>query len=693
MSILNKFLISIVCLISFIISISTHALANTSVQIKQNQECTEFKDEIPAFFIRGTLVVPENWDAPNGKKINIFYYGQTHINHKSETPVVFFNGGPSQNSHISFGQFQTSTQSSLVPIIYIDQRGTGCSTSYPDSKSADFLERMQHYGSRSIVKDAEALRTHLLGPNKKWKVFGQSYGGLIAHRYLEIAPEGLSAVYAHGYSVMIDWRLFYKYRLLSQKRIIEDYFGKAPSDRELIINIKKQIPDNKCFDNQIIKICGSSVIDATVLLLGFPSSWGNLHASLKSLVNADGTLHQNHLKNFVQNFILNTFSYNPLPLAIIAKLEMNSDDNDQCTEALKQLKVDGETPDAWLLNECRLSQSIQYLSPSADGAWLEQFKAKDPLNLKKIEQNLISHNKINFYLYSGELDAYVPKATFITEVNQLVALKNFHYSNFESSGHDGYLTESLIWDNIKIPGVAIFRKRIKTEKTSAEFETNPIVIKGYMEGYNYPQLEEKITKTWDFVKNQFKLTGTVTPPTIYFSPFIFSKEDPEWLQKQKLWISTHAEIWDDWNKISQGKPPVEEGNPFPDWFAGFQYYNTALIQVNPFATFFPYYKYDNFGNPNDLAGLGYYSVGHELHHYALNLKNIPVKLHHCIFVLKHKDETKDHLMNQLANFLVNNQISSALAFLRGSQVEERFKPCEQLSADEQKTAKNYLDSF
>ncbi len=232
----------------------------------------------------------------------------------------------------------------------------------------------------------------------------------------------------------------------------------------------------------------------------------------------------------------------------------------------------------------------------------------------------------------------------------------------------------------------------KAKINSDDTNQNPIVIKGHMEGYNYPQLEEKISKTWNYILKKFKINGQV-PPTIYFSPFVFAKEDPEWVKKQKSWITTHPEIWDDWNAISHGKPPVEEGNPFPDWFAAFQYYGTTLIQVNPFASFFPYYKYDAYGNLNDVAGLGYYSVGHELHHYALNLVNIPIKLHHCIFVLTPKDATKDYLMNQLADFLVNNQISSSLAYLRGSQVEEQLNPCEKLSDDEQKIAQKYLDSF
>lgn len=682
MSKMNKFLIIFAYFFGF-----TFASLKVSAN---NQECINFKNEIPAFFIQGSITVPENWDQPEGRKISVFYYGQTHINKKSETPVVFFNGGPSQSSHIPFGQFQTNAKSSQIPIIYIDQRGTGCSSGYPDLQDENFINRIQHYGSRSIVKDAEALRVHLLGPQKKWKVFGQSYGGFIAHRYLEIAPEGISSIYIHGNALMADWRLFYKQRLLSQKRIIENYFSIAPKDRELLIAIKKQIPESQCFENTSIKICGAAVIDAAVLLLGFPSSWDNLHISLKSLVSSDGIINQNRLKIFVQGFIFNAFSNNPVPLALIAKLELNSgDDIDQCSEAIKQIKADGDNPDSWPLNECRLSQSIQYLKVDNESSIIEKFKIKDFIDLKIIEQNLISHKNIHFYLYSGELDAYVPKETFTAEIQQLHHLKNFHYLNFETSGHDGYLTEATLWDDINTysPNTITPVNANLIIKNS----NNPIVIKGFMEGYHYPNLEDKISKTWDFIKKQFQIGESVPAPVIYFAPFVFSKEDPEWLKKQRSWIGSHPEIWNDWNAISNGKPPVEEGNPFPDWFSAFQYYDTNLIQVNPFASFFPYYQYDNLGIPTDVAGLGYYSTGHELYHYALNLKNIPVKLHHCIFVSK--PETKENMMNQLAEFLVANQISSSLAFIRGSRIEEQLRPCESLSTEEQKAAEGYLKQF
>ena len=412
----------------------------------QAQECEDFKIEIPAYFTKGTITVPEDWNHPEGPKIKIFYYG--NFGDKHQTPIIFFNGGPTFHSHVVFGQIQTNAKSSDLPIVYMDQRGTGCSDPYPSDMSAANIERLAFYGSRSIVKDAEALRKLIL-KNRKWKVYGQSYGGLIAHRYLEVAPEGIASLHIHGNAVMLDWHLFYKMRLLSQKRVVETYFLKYPEDRALLKALRSQILASTCFDNQNIKICGDSMLDAAVLILGFPSRWDNLHSSLNSLIDKQGLLQNNRLSRFVDAFIFQTFSNQSMPVGLIAKLEMNSgDDNNQCTEALNLLKAEGETPETWPLNECRLASSIQYLaSNAASDALMEGFKKKDPLPLSTLKDSLARASQIKLFLYSGQLDVYVPKETYAEEVQLLGS--RIQYTNFEDSGHDGYLIEPQVWDDLR----------------------------------------------------------------------------------------------------------------------------------------------------------------------------------------------------------------------------------------------------
>ena len=220
----------------------------------------------------------------------------------------------------------------------------------------------------------------------------------------------------------------------------------------------------------------------------------------------------------------------------------------------------------------------------------------------------------------------------------------------------------------------------------------PIILIGDLKNYNYPGLEDHISDTWNYVKTAAGIKITPEAPLINFEPFIFAKENPTWLDTQKKWINDHPEIWDDWNKSSNGAKPAEDGNPFPTFFAAFEYYGSSHIQVNPGFSFIPYYKSDDNGFQHDIVGLGYYTVGHELHHYALSLMNVPIKLHHCIFVSA-RGSTEKSMMEGLSDFLIDHQISSFLARFKGSDAETMLEPCRDLSSEDQKAAADWAQKF
>ncbi|MBC7742441.1 MAG: hypothetical protein H7061_09600, partial [Bdellovibrionaceae bacterium] len=52
-----------------------------------------------------------------------------------------------------------------------------------------------------------------------------------------------------------------------------------------------------------------------------------------------------------------------------------------------------------------------------------------------------------FFLYSGRFDVFVPFETFVEEIRYLGDI--IHYKNFESSGHEGFLSEPLVWKNLR----------------------------------------------------------------------------------------------------------------------------------------------------------------------------------------------------------------------------------------------------
>ncbi len=205
------------------------------------------------------------------------------------------------------------------------------------------------------------------------------------------------------------------------------------------------------------------------------------------------------------------------------------------------------------------------------------------------------------------------------------------------------------------------------ETSPEEQKLKPKILREVLAVQSYPLLEDQISKIWDFVQVNANLTFSPPPPVIYFAPFIFEKEDLEWIQWQKIWITTHPSIWEDWRANNPEATPPHNGNPFPSNFYAFSYDGTNRIQVNPYRTFIP-----------NIVGSGYYVVGHELHHYALEQLGLPGELHHCLF-LKQRNENRKSLMDSLADFLVINKISGALLYNKNLNDERQLNPCARLT--------------
>ncbi|RYZ83570.1 MAG: alpha/beta fold hydrolase, partial [Proteobacteria bacterium] len=180
-----------------------------------------------------SLSVPEDWQNPSSKMIRLAYYLKNDFQKKNV--VIFFNGGPASSANSSLSNLKLLSDKHPINFVVFDQRGTGCSSAYPADDEGIAL-----YTSASIVNDAEALRTKIMG-NEKWKIFGQSFGGLIVQRYLERHPEGVSHAYSHGYSQMEDPNEWMALRLKKQAELsverISAYDAKN-KDRKLLKRLK-----------------------------------------------------------------------------------------------------------------------------------------------------------------------------------------------------------------------------------------------------------------------------------------------------------------------------------------------------------------------------------------------------------------------------------------------------------------------
>lgn len=166
----------------------------------------------------GGLVMRDHWvdvpldhAAPGGRRIRVYAREVVAADTAASGSVdgmpwlLFLQGGPGGKSPRPPGRsgwIGRAVQDYRV--LLMDQRGTGLSTPatartlahLPEGMSTD--DYLALHRADAIVADAEHLRRTLLGPDGRWTILGQSYGGFCALTYLSFAPEHLDAALVTG---------------------------------------------------------------------------------------------------------------------------------------------------------------------------------------------------------------------------------------------------------------------------------------------------------------------------------------------------------------------------------------------------------------------------------------------------------------------------------------------------------------
>ena len=109
--------------------------------------------------------------------------------------LIFFNGGPGIGFSEQF--FEHNGYNDFLidyNIVFMDQRGTGLS-----DKPSENLYEYRYFSSSYICHDAEKIRKKLLSENGRWVVFGQSFGGHLVRKYLELYTKSALVGISHGY--------------------------------------------------------------------------------------------------------------------------------------------------------------------------------------------------------------------------------------------------------------------------------------------------------------------------------------------------------------------------------------------------------------------------------------------------------------------------------------------------------------
>lgn len=436
--------------------------------VPKSQTCENFLKKLPTDYIQGFVEVPENYSKPDGIKIKIAYYGKLI---SGQTPTVFFNGGPGGTSWSSYraltnNSFQDWRSTSFI---YIDQRGNGCSTAYPEftgNASDEMIERYQHYGSTNIVRDAEVVRKKVWGA-KPWKVFGQSYGAYVAHRYVVVAPEGVLSVHAHANAITSSAFERHANRIASQGRVIGDFLKRFPEDEKVLRTLGQKLSRETCVtsDDKKAKACGFELTEALIYQLGFTNSdnWLTIHQWIQYLVQND-EVNLVRLKEFADATFFGGVEATPgrdLAMMILALADRGIADRsfgfnyEGCRAIFTELKKRGySNPEEWPINECAsVYQSGGENSAQETLIYEVQYDKifsiikSDVLTMDSFEKALNENPQIPFFLYSGEYDTFVPKESFVEEVQRLGS--RIHYTHFGGTGHEGFYVEPLVWKNLK----------------------------------------------------------------------------------------------------------------------------------------------------------------------------------------------------------------------------------------------------
>lgn len=431
-----------------------------------SQSCQEHLDLLDKLdYSYAWIEAPENYQQKDSLKIKVFYYWKKY--HPQQPYIAYFNGGPASNSHGNFGAHWEANQEEHN-LVFIDQRGTGCSQQYP-SMQVDNIHRYQYYSENEIILDAEMIRAKLAGVDKKWIIFGQSFGSTIVHQYVTNHPQSILAAFAHGAAPTAERDDPFEEiieKALNQIIVNKQYFLKYPADLKRIKFIKKKIQEIEirqqvpyCLSKGDTKLCGLEEIIATMgFYLGLSSMWKHIHSDLFKISQFDNNRPDFSLNQFNSIFKKYAFEYLEVdgPIEILMRVnshiqdiykngmfEKRKDFKNKLDKALlaKNLDID----DLVFRAEATFEQGLhsKFITASNNFIITNDVKKLTPL---QVIQSLKLNPELKFYLYASQNYTYSPPSEF--KEMKTVGLDIIHYHLFVDGDHLDYLKKQKIWDDL-----------------------------------------------------------------------------------------------------------------------------------------------------------------------------------------------------------------------------------------------------
>lgn len=317
-------------------------LLSLNTLLAQVNSCDFLKKELDKDIQCGYMVVPENHELSNGKKIKIAYAILKSRNRNTkEFPSILLNGGPGAQALSIIERWVNNPMRNNRDLIVFDQRGIGFSNPLPNPDAGifkilagDFSIKQEYqlmrdtlvrykqkcidnkialecYITSQSAADVNALMENL--GYKQYVLYGESYGTRLARAVMDKFPKRVNCVIADAPAILEDD--FLSLRIKNYSDGLEKIFRYCENDphcKEKNPTIRNDYVDGVAALVKTpieLNISGKSFFvnpqDALFMLryqLYAPNSKTSVPAFIKALKERD-TKNLNESQQFLQGFV------------------------------------------------------------------------------------------------------------------------------------------------------------------------------------------------------------------------------------------------------------------------------------------------------------------------------------------------------------------------------------------------------
>jgi|GEM_PF-4240736 len=410
--------------------------------------CCEFLKQLPRDVQHIPLRMKDN--------VSVSFFMKKSVNKNAEN-IIFINGGPGGSSHSSIKKLSKISSLNNFNLILFDQRGNGCSSPFPESKDLNFIAKDAfRYTSHAIVKDLEQFRRIIL-KSKKVHLFSQSYGSLVARRYLLQHPGVIKSITTHGFSTISNPHLYRYFFMKDSLKKATTFFRQYPRTKSKF---------KETLRNEMQKLCKSNTKKCYIGLMRGLGQRINQNLKWDQLAKELDVLHTKSKDHAAIGFKYtshNDFKFTPRLAYIITLASydylgqvQNPHDPYFCFKGRNNLrnKSYGESINPFLF-DCK--ETTSWEQKLLKGMYKKASTAILPQNILKV---LEANKEVRFVSLSAGQDVFATDSYFKNDKELSIRLENFNYFHLKNQSHSGW-SDPL---TIKILITNVLKDKVKFKK-------------------------------------------------------------------------------------------------------------------------------------------------------------------------------------------------------------------------------------